>query len=45
MEFCEDGGIIRYSYDFKRLSLEMLKSERNSKEKVVKKSLRRSVNV
>lgn len=37
VEFCEDEGIIRYRYGSNGLSLQSLKSERNSKEKVVKK--------
>lgn len=37
MEFCEDEGMIRYRYGSNGLSLQSLKSERNCKEKVVKK--------
>ena len=37
VEFCEDEGIIRYRYGSNGLSLQSLKSEKNSKEKVVKK--------
>lgn len=46
VEFCEDEGMIRYRYGSNGLSLQSLKSERDSKEKVVKKKgLRRTVKV
>lgn len=35
MEFCGDEGMIRYRYGSDGLSSQILKSERNSKEKVV----------
>lgn len=43
MEFCEDESVIRYHYGSNWLSVKTLKSERNSKEKVVKKGFRSSV--
>lgn len=46
MEFCEGEGITRDRYGSNGLSLQILKSEKNSNEKMVKKKgLRRRVEV